>query len=166
MYMSRAAVRYSFCSPAPRIQMLLTFMNMYSFVTCYIIYSFYTVMVFCIASKAVLIFIRYSEKLRNIFFIFNKYCHFKQQSLFSVCNCYRRKRGDIWDVFVMQRTIYIDASLQIIDLFVEISFKYKYYISGHYPSSCFYPKHRLIYILKHNVSEVGFCLRLQVKSTQ
>jgi hypothetical protein len=26
--------------------------------------------------------------------------------------------------------------------------------------------HRPIYITKHNVSETGFCLRLQVKSTQ
>jgi hypothetical protein len=31
---------------------------------------------------------------------------------------------------------------------------HKYYISGHYPSSCFY--------LKHNVLETGFSLRLQV----
>jgi hypothetical protein len=35
---------------------------------------------------------------------------------------------------------------------------YKYYVSGHYPSSYFY--------LKHNVSESGCCRRLQVKPTQ
>jgi hypothetical protein len=39
--------------------------------------------------------------------------------------------------------------------------KYKYYVSGHYSSSCFYLKHRPVYISKHNVSETGFCLRLQ-----
>jgi hypothetical protein len=33
-----------------------------------------------------------------------------------------------------------------------------YGISGHYPSSCFH--------LKYNVSEIGFCLRLQVEPTQ
>jgi hypothetical protein len=27
-------------------------------------------------------------------------------------------------------------------------------------------KHRPVYFLKHNVSETGFCLRLQVKPTQ
>jgi hypothetical protein len=36
--------------------------------------------------------------------------------------------------------------------------EYKCYVSGHYPSTCFY--------LKHNVLETGFCLRLQVKPTQ
>jgi hypothetical protein len=36
--------------------------------------------------------------------------------------------------------------------------QYKYYVSQHYPSSCFY--------LKHSVSETGFCLRLNVKTTQ
>jgi hypothetical protein len=30
----------------------------------------------------------------------------------------------------------------------------------------FYLKHRPIYISKHNVSEIGFCIRLQVKPTQ
>lgn len=34
----------------------------------------------------------------------------------------------------------------------------KYYVCGHYPSSCCY--------LKCNVSEFGFCLHLQVKPTQ
>jgi short-subunit dehydrogenase involved in D-alanine esterification of teichoic acids len=29
-----------------------------------------------------------------------------------------------------------------------------------------YLKHRPVYISKHNVSETGFCLRLQVKATQ
>jgi hypothetical protein len=29
----------------------------------------------------------------------------------------------------------------------------KYYVSGHYPSSSFYLKHRPVYISKHNVSE-------------
>jgi hypothetical protein len=39
---------------------------------------------------------------------------------------------------------------------------YKYYVTGHYPSSCFHLKHRPVYISKHNVSETGFSLRLQV----
>jgi hypothetical protein len=43
--------------------------------------------------------------------------------------------------------------------------QYKYYVSGHYPSSCLNLKHRPVYFSKHNVSETGFCLRLQVKPT-
>jgi hypothetical protein len=39
----------------------------------------------------------------------------------------------------------------------------KHYICGHYPSSCFYPKHSPVYFSKRNVSEIGFCFRLQVK---
>jgi hypothetical protein len=35
---------------------------------------------------------------------------------------------------------------------------YKYYVYGHYPWSCLY--------LKHNVYDIGFCLRLQVKPNQ
>jgi hypothetical protein len=34
----------------------------------------------------------------------------------------------------------------------------KYYVFGHYPSSCLYLKHRPVYFSKHNVSETGFCL--------
>jgi hypothetical protein len=49
---------------------------------------------------------------------------------------------------------------------VENTILFKYYISGHYPSSCFYLKHRPVYISKHNVSEAGFCLGLQIKPTQ
>jgi hypothetical protein len=49
----------------------------------------------------------------------------------------------------------------------NVFFWYKYYVFGHYPSSCLYlKKHRPVYISKHNVSDTGFCLRLQVKSTQ
>jgi hypothetical protein len=40
---------------------------------------------------------------------------------------------------------------------------YHLYISGHYPSSCFYLKSRLVCISKHRVSE--FYLHLQVKPT-
>jgi hypothetical protein len=46
------------------------------------------------------------------------------------------------------------------------SVSYKYYVSGHYPSSCFYLKHRPVYISKHNVSETALCFRHQVKPTQ
>jgi hypothetical protein len=35
----------------------------------------------------------------------------------------------------------------------------KCYFSGHFPSPCFYLK-------KHNISEMGLCLHLQVKPTQ
>jgi hypothetical protein len=45
------------------------------------------------------------------------------------------------------------------------STKYKYYVFGHYSSSCLYLKNSAVYFLKHNVSETGFCLRLQVKPT-
>jgi hypothetical protein len=42
---------------------------------------------------------------------------------------------------------------------------YKYYIFGH-PSSCLYLQTILFFFSKHNVSETGFCLRLQIKPTQ
>jgi hypothetical protein len=45
-------------------------------------------------------------------------------------------------------------------------FKYKYYILGHYPSSCLYLKCHPVYFLKHNISETGFCLHFQVRPTQ
>jgi hypothetical protein len=37
---------------------------------------------------------------------------------------------------------------------------------GHYPSSCLCLKHHPVYFSKHDVSQTGFCLRLQVKPTQ
>jgi hypothetical protein len=37
---------------------------------------------------------------------------------------------------------------------------YKYYVSGHYPSSCFYLKHRPVCISEHKVSENEFCLQV------
>jgi hypothetical protein len=39
---------------------------------------------------------------------------------------------------------------------VQRTILFKYYISGHNPSSCFYLKHRTVYISKHKVSETGF----------
>jgi hypothetical protein len=45
-----------------------------------------------------------------------------------------------------------------LDPFLSCSVLYKYCVSGLYPLSCFY--------LKHNVSDTGFCLRLQVKPIQ
>jgi hypothetical protein len=44
--------------------------------------------------------------------------------------------------------------------------KYYYYVYGHYTSSRLYLKHRPVYITKQNISETGFCLRLQVEPTQ
>jgi hypothetical protein len=41
---------------------------------------------------------------------------------------------------------------------------YRYYVSGHYPSSCFYLKHRPVYISKQ-CFDTRFYLRLQVKPT-
>jgi hypothetical protein len=43
---------------------------------------------------------------------------------------------------------------------------YKYYVSVHYPSSSICLKYRTVYFSKHDVSDTGFCLRLQVKPTQ
>jgi hypothetical protein len=43
---------------------------------------------------------------------------------------------------------------------------FKYYVFGHYPSSCLYLQNRPVYFLKHNVSETGLYPRLQVKPTQ
>jgi hypothetical protein len=42
----------------------------------------------------------------------------------------------------------------------------KYYVFRHYPSSCLCLECRPVSLSKHNVSETGFCLRLQVKTTQ
>jgi hypothetical protein len=44
--------------------------------------------------------------------------------------------------------------------------QYKYYVFGHYPSPCFYLNRRPVYFPKHNISETGFYLRLQVKPIQ
>jgi hypothetical protein len=41
-----------------------------------------------------------------------------------------------------------------------------YYVVGHYPSSCLYLKKPSCLFSKHNISETGFYLRLQVKPTQ
>jgi hypothetical protein len=41
----------------------------------------------------------------------------------------------------------------------------KYYVFGHYPSSCLYLKTVLFIFSNHNFSETGFCLRLQAKPT-
>jgi hypothetical protein len=48
----------------------------------------------------------------------------------------------------------------------EHMLKYKYYVFGHYPWSCLYLKHCAVYFSKHNISETGVCLHLQVKPTQ
>jgi hypothetical protein len=42
----------------------------------------------------------------------------------------------------------------------------KYYVFGHYPSSCFYLKRCPFYFPKHSDSETGFCLRLPVRPTE
>jgi hypothetical protein len=39
-------------------------------------------------------------------------------------------------------------------------------VSGHYPSSCLYLEPPVVFIFQNNVSETGFCLRLQVEPTQ
>jgi hypothetical protein len=39
-------------------------------------------------------------------------------------------------------------------------------VFGYYPSSCLYLKCSSVSFSKQNVSETGFCLRLQVKPTQ
>lgn len=57
-------------------------------------------MVFCIASKTVLIFIGNSEELQYISFIFNKYCAISNGSLFFLYVTVRREKGNTWDIFV------------------------------------------------------------------
>jgi hypothetical protein len=49
-------------------------------------------------------------------------------------------------------------SVSIVPLRIKAA-EFFFYVSGHYPTSCFY-------ISKHNVSETVFCLRLQVEPTQ
>jgi hypothetical protein len=51
-----------------------------------------------------------------------------------------------------------------IDMYLIMA--YKYYVFGHYPSSCLFSKSRPVSFSKHNVSETGFCPRPQVKPTQ
>jgi hypothetical protein len=41
---------------------------------------------------------------------------------------------------------------------------YKYYVFGHYPSSCLSLK--CLFSVSKHVSETGFCFRIQVKPTQ
>jgi hypothetical protein len=48
----------------------------------------------------------------------------------------------------------------------KLILSFKYCVSGHYPLSCFYLKHRPVCITKCNVSETGFCLCLQLKRRQ
>jgi hypothetical protein len=55
---------------------------------------------------------------------------------------------------------------QSLRLAITKSHWYKYYVFGHYPLSRLCLKCRPVYISKHNVSETGFCLHLQVKPTQ
>jgi hypothetical protein len=44
--------------------------------------------------------------------------------------------------------------------------RYKYYVFGHYPSSSLDLTTPSSVFLKHNISETGFCFRLEVKPTQ
>jgi hypothetical protein len=48
---------------------------------------------------------------------------------------------------------------------IKFEYMYKYYVFGHYPLPCPYLK-CLASLSKHNFSETGFCLRLQVKPTR
>jgi hypothetical protein len=64
--------------------------------------------------------------------------------------------------------VYFNAvhSSYVITIYYRIDSFCKYYVSGHYPSSCFYLKHCPVFISKHNISETAFCLCLQVKPIQ
>jgi hypothetical protein len=64
-----------------------------------------------------------------------------------------------WDFFIISN---IRNNLN----FLMTSNSYNYCVFRHYPSSCLYLKTVLFIITKHNVSETGFCLRLQGKPTQ
>jgi hypothetical protein len=56
-------------------------------------------------------------------------------------------------------TVYISTKISMTKTLLQ----YKYYVSGHYPSTCFYLKYLPVYISTHDVSKTGFCLRLQLE---
>jgi hypothetical protein len=55
------------------------------------------------------------------------------------------------------KSVYLKHTVVKIAYFTSHLYQYKYYIFGHYPSSCIYLQNRPVYFLKHNVSETGFC---------
>jgi hypothetical protein len=65
-------------------------------------------------------------------------------------------------IFINCMILYVTNSLY--ETFNKACLFYKYYVCGHYPSSRLYLK-TVLFIFKNNVSETGFCLRLQVKPT-
>jgi hypothetical protein len=67
---------------------------------------------------------------------------------------------------VVGRHVHRRNNVQFVVVFIIYHTQYKCYVFGYYPSSCSYLKLRPVYISNHNVSETGFCLRIQVKSTQ
>jgi hypothetical protein len=81
------------------------------------------------------------------------------------CGCLL-KTPSLQIIFLLFRCYVETASLNSLGIRPYYPVIYKYYVSGYYPSSCFYLKHRPVYTLKHNVSETGFCVLLQVKPTQ
>jgi hypothetical protein len=70
-----------------------------------------------------------------------------------------------YTVTKLQVEIQLHAFLTLEEVVVIFIVRYKYYVYGHYPSSCLYLKQSCL-CFKHNVSETGFCLRLQVKPIQ
>jgi hypothetical protein len=57
------------------------------------------------------------------------------------------------------------AKFDLVPHYVQ-RWRYKYFVSGHYPWSCLYLKHHPDYFSKRYVSEDRFCPGLHVKPTQ
>jgi hypothetical protein len=90
-----------------------------------------------------------------------------QDLIFKIFNYFQMHRiVGLWTVLPIHKNSLQKSGAVKNESELQMETFYKYYVSGHYPSSCFYLKHRHGYIWKHNVSETGFCLRLQVKPTQ
>jgi hypothetical protein len=59
----------------------------------------------------------------------------------------------------------LKVTINIQTILVNTDIKHKCYVLGHYPQLCLYLKHRPDYCSNSNISETGFCLRLQVRPT-
>jgi hypothetical protein len=90
---------------------------------------------------------------------------FYSVTLYRCCIFLRAQRCSDLYVDPTQQHMWRRRPLDVQEFRENTAHLYKYYVSGRYPS-CFYLKHRSVYISKHNVSQTGFCLRLTVKPTQ
>jgi hypothetical protein len=68
--------------------------------------------------------------------------------------------------YLTGNTFHLCYNDQLVNTIREAICVHKYYVSGHYPSSCFYIKHHPVLFKNTVFLETGFCLHLQVNPTQ